>query len=94
MRQDAPHHRTPNEDQMSTVSLLADHELAPAAAVFADIRATRKTDFVNNFWRALVHDPALLERTWAGAKQVMARGALDAKTKDEPPRAGDARAGG
>lgn len=68
---------------MSTVSLLQDAELSPrAAAVFADIRATRQTDFVNNFWRALAHDPALLERTWASAKQVMAAGALDAKTKE------------
>ena len=68
---------------MSTVSLMRDTELSPAAAaVFADIRATRKTDFVNNFWRALAHDPALLERTWASVKQVMAPGALDAKTKE------------
>lgn len=68
---------------MSTVSLMRDTELSPAAAaVFADIRATRKTDFVNNFWRALAHDPALLERTWVSVKQVMAPGALDAKTKE------------
>jgi AhpD family alkylhydroperoxidase len=68
---------------VSTVALLQDAELSPrAAAVFADIRATRKTEFVNNFWRALAHDAALLERTWASAKQVMAAGALDAKTKE------------
>lgn len=68
---------------MSTVPLLSDADLSPAAAaVFADIRATRRTDFVNNFWRALAHEPALLERTWAGVKQVMAPGALDAKTKE------------
>ncbi len=68
---------------MSTVSLLDDKALSPAAAaVFADIRATRQTDFVNNFWRALAHDPVLLARTWNSAKQVMAPGALDAKTKE------------
>lgn len=68
---------------MATVTLLSDAELAPeAAAVFADIRATRGTDFVNNFWRALAHDPAQLARTWAEAKRVMAPGALDAKTKE------------
>jgi AhpD family alkylhydroperoxidase len=68
---------------VSTVSLLRDADLSPAAAaVFADIRATRKTDFVNNFWRALAHEPALLERTWSAAKQAMAPGALDAKTKE------------
>ena len=54
---------------MSTVKLLQDHELSPAAAeVFADIRAMRKIDFVNNFWRTLAHDPALLKRTWESAK--------------------------
>ncbi len=68
---------------MSTVSLLCDAELSPAAAaVFADIRATRQTDFVNNFWRALAHDPVLLESTWSAVKRVMAPSALDAKTKE------------
>ena len=68
---------------MATVTLLSDDELAPeAAAVFADIRATRGTDYINHFWRALAHDPALLARTWADVKRVMAPGALDAKTKE------------
>lgn len=68
---------------MPTVTLLADHELPPeAAAVFADIRASRKTEFVNNFWRALAHDPATLKRTWESVKQVMAPGALDPKVKE------------
>jgi AhpD family alkylhydroperoxidase len=63
--------------------LLSDDELSPeAAAVFADIRATRKSDFVNNFWRALAHDPVTLKRTWESVKEVMAPGALDAKTKE------------
>ena len=65
------------------VSLLSDAELPPRAkAVFEDIRATRNTDYVNNFWRALAHDPALLERTWESVKQVMAPGALDPKVKE------------
>jgi len=68
---------------MSTVKLLADDELSPeAAAVFADIRAKRNTSYVNNFWRALAHDPVLLRRTWEGVQQVMAPGALDARTKE------------
>jgi AhpD family alkylhydroperoxidase len=53
-----------------------------ARAVFDDIRAVRKTEFVNNFWRALAHDPVTLERTWESIKQVMRPGALDAKTKE------------
>ncbi|MEI8147360.1 MAG: carboxymuconolactone decarboxylase family protein [Alphaproteobacteria bacterium] len=68
---------------MSHLAILTDDALSPeAAAVFADIRATRKTDFVNNFWRVLAHDPATLKRTWEGVKQVMAPGALDPLTKE------------
>jgi AhpD family alkylhydroperoxidase len=68
---------------MSTVRLLSDAELQPAAAeVFADIRATRQTDFVNNFWRSIAHDPVLLKRTWESVKEVMRPGALDPLTKE------------
>jgi AhpD family alkylhydroperoxidase len=50
---------------------------------FADIRSTRKSDFVNNFWRALANQPAVLERTWASIKEVMvAPGALDPLTRE------------
>ena len=66
---------------MATVKLLTDAEVAdiPAAKeVFDDIRATRKSDFINNFWRGLANDPPLLKRTWEGLKAVMAvEGALD-----------------
>jgi AhpD family alkylhydroperoxidase len=44
--------------------------------------ATRKTDWVNNFWKALAHDPAALRRTWENAKQIMTSGVLDALTKE------------
>ena len=68
---------------MATVRPLADDELPLAAhEVFADIRATRGTDFVNRFWRALAHDPALLAATWRRLKAVMAPGALDPLTKE------------
>ena len=68
---------------MSTVRLLKDDELSPEAKdVFADIRATRGSDFVNNFWRALAHDPVLLKRTWESVKQVMGKGALDPMVKE------------
>jgi AhpD family alkylhydroperoxidase len=63
--------------------LLSDDDLSPAArAVFDDIRATRKTDFVNNFWRALAHDPVTLKRTWESVKEVMQPGALDPLVKE------------
>lgn len=68
---------------MATVRLLSDDELsAEAQAVFADIRATRQNDFVNNFWRALAHDPATLKRTWESVKAVMGAGALEPKVKE------------
>ena len=68
---------------MATVALLADEDLSPEArAVFDDIRATRKTEFINNFWRALAHDPKTLKRTWESLKEVMGPGALDPKMKE------------
>ena len=71
---------------MPTVKLWADTEVSTnprIQAVFDDIRATRKSDFVNNFWRALANQPALLERTWSSIKQVMvAPGELDPLTKE------------
>jgi len=51
-------------------------------AVFDDIRATRRTDFINNFWRALANDPPTLRRVWSQVKAVMAPGALDPVTKE------------
>ena len=68
---------------MATVPLLNDEEAsAEALAVFDDIRATRGTDYVNNFWRALAHDPALLRATWERLKVVMGPGALDPLVKE------------
>jgi AhpD family alkylhydroperoxidase len=68
---------------MSTVPLVGDADASPEVrAVFDDIRATRKTDFINNFWRALAHHPPTLKRTWESVKQVMAPGALDPLTKE------------
>ena len=69
---------------MSTVPLPADPEADPRVrAVFDDIRATRKTDFINHLWRALAFDPALLERTWSEVKALMAQPTLlDPLTKE------------
>lgn len=68
---------------MAVVPLLRDEEAgAEALAVFNDIRAKRQTDYVNNFWRALAHDPALLRATWERVQAVMAPGALDPLVKE------------
>lgn len=71
---------------MATVRLWTDDEAIDdprVKAVFEDIRATRKSDFVNNFWRALANQPDMLERTWHSVKAVMiAPGELDPLTKE------------
>src|SRR5438067_13512195 len=68
---------------MATLGLIEYTEASPEVrAVYDDIMATRKTDWVNNFWKALAHDPAALRRTWETAKQVMAPGAIDPLTKE------------
>ena len=68
---------------MGTVPLLSDDEVsAGALAVFNEIRALRGTDYVNNFWRSLAHDPDLLRATWDRLKVVMAPGALDPLVKE------------
>ena len=43
---------------------------------------TRGTDWINNFWKALAHDPPTLRRTWESIKEVMMPGALDPLTKE------------
>lgn len=68
---------------MATFGLIEYADAPPEVrAVYDDIMATRKTDWVNNFWKALAHDPAVLKRTWETAKQVMGAGALDPLTKE------------
>ena len=63
--------------------ILADEQMPAASrAVIDDIRQTRKTDFVNNFWRVLAHDPKLLKRTWEDIKQVMGPGSIDPLVKE------------
>ena len=68
---------------MSTSGLIEYADANPEVrAVFDDIMATRQTDWINNFWKALARDPATLTRTWKSIKQIMAPGALDALTKE------------
>src|ERR1700732_1934980 len=68
---------------MSIFGLIAyDDASAAVRAIYADIMATRKTDWINNFWKAIAHDPIMLKRTWEDIKQIMAPGALDPLTKE------------
>jgi len=68
---------------MATFGLIEYSDASPEVrAVYDDIMATRKTDWINNFWKALANDPALLQRTWQDIKQIMAPGALDPLMKE------------
>jgi AhpD family alkylhydroperoxidase len=68
---------------MATLGLIEYNDAsAEVRAVYDDIMATRKTDWINNFWKALAHDPSTLRRTWQSVKEIMAPGALDALTKE------------
>jgi AhpD family alkylhydroperoxidase len=68
---------------MSMVKMVEYAEASPEArAVFDDIMATRKSDWVNNFWKALATHPPTLRRLWENVKQVMAPGALDPLVKE------------
>ena len=68
---------------MSIFGLIEYDDAGPEVrAVYDDIMATRKTEYINNFWKAIAHDPATLKRTWESIKQIMAPGALDPLTKE------------
>ena len=68
---------------MATLGLIEYQDASPEVrAVYDDIMATRKTDWINNFWKALARDPVTLRRTWHSIKEIMAPGALDALTKE------------
>src|SRR5579883_187386 len=68
---------------MATCGLIEYEEASPEVrAVYDDIMTTRRTDWINNFWKALAHDPATLRRTWESIKEIMAPGALDPLTKE------------
>jgi AhpD family alkylhydroperoxidase len=68
---------------MATLGLIEYADASPEVrAIYEDIMATRQTDWINNFWKALAHDPVTLRRTWTSIKEIMAPGALDALTKE------------
>lgn len=74
---------TARENAMATLGLIEYKDASPEVrAVYDDIMATRKTDWINNFWKALAHDPVTLRRTWESIKEIMAEGTLDRLTKE------------
>jgi AhpD family alkylhydroperoxidase len=68
---------------MATLGLVECEDANPEVrAIYDDIMATRKTDWINNFWKALAHDPKTLRRTWESIKEIMSPGALDPLVKE------------
>lgn len=68
---------------MSLARLIEYDDASPEVrAVYDDIMATRKTGWINNFWKALANDPATLKRTWDSVKQIMGSGTLDPLVKE------------
>src|SRR6266436_3814853 len=68
---------------MATLGLIEYTDASPEVrAVYDDIMAVRKIDWINNFWKALAHDPVTLRRTWESIRQIMAPGALDPLVKE------------
>jgi AhpD family alkylhydroperoxidase len=68
---------------MATVKLIEYGDASPEVrAVYDDIMAVRKVDWINNFWKALAHHPPTLRRTWESVKEVMAPGALEPLVKE------------
>jgi len=60
---------------MATLGLVEYEDASPEVrAVYDDIMAVRKVDWINNFWKALA--------TWQSIKEIMAPGSLDALTKE------------
>lgn len=89
MRGDSHSYRDPispisiGDPILATFGLIEYDDATPEVrAVFDDIMATRRTDSVNNFWKAIAHDPATPKRTWESIKQIMASGTLDPLTKE------------
>ena len=69
--------------RMATLGLIEYADAGPEVkAVYDDIMTTRRTNWINNFWKALAQDPPTLRRTWQSVKEIMAPGALDALTKE------------
>jgi AhpD family alkylhydroperoxidase len=68
---------------MATLGLIEYDAASPEVrAVYDDIMATRQTDWINNFWKAIANDLPTLRRTWASIKEIMGPGSVDALTKE------------
>jgi alkylhydroperoxidase family enzyme len=68
---------------MPTVRLVEEDDPDPVVQeVFADIKATKKIDFIPNIWRALAVHPPHLQLCWTRLKAIMRPGKVDLLTKE------------
>ncbi len=68
---------------MPTVHMVEESEAEGLVKeIYEDIKRTRGVDFIPNFWKTIAAHPPTLRRTWETLKEIMAPGALDARTKE------------
>ena len=68
---------------MSTIKKTTEENDLLIKETYQDIRDTRKTEYIGNFWKYLAFDPSLLKEVWTDVKNVMTKETLiDKKTKE------------
>ena len=68
---------------MSTIKKTTEENDQIVKETYQDIRDTRKTEYIGNFWKYLAFDPSLLKEVWTDVKNVMTKETLiDKKTKE------------
>src|SRR5437868_8409935 len=72
-------------DRIATVTPVSEEAATgKVAAIFADIKATKKIDFVPNLWRVLATNPDHLELVWTRLKAIMHPEAAGRASKLDP----------
>ena len=68
---------------MSTIKKTTEENDQLIKETYQDIKDTRKTEYIGNFWKYLAFDPSLLKEVWTDVKNVMTKETLiDKKTKE------------
>ena len=68
---------------MSTIKKTTKEDDQLVKETYQDIRDTRNTDYIGNFWKYLAFDPSLLKEVWSDVKNLMTKETLiDKKTKE------------
>ena len=68
---------------MSTIKKTTKEDNQLVKETYQDIRNTRNTDYIGNFWKYLAFDPSLLKEVWSDVKNLMTKETLiDKKSKE------------